>query len=99
MKALITGGAGFIGSHLADRLLADGHEVRAFDNLDPQVHPGGDRPGYLDADVDLQTGDVRDRDAVRNALDGVDPHTLPLRHWDGRHDNWQAGSRDQQWPL
>src|SRR5437762_2572075 len=72
MKALITGGAGFIGSHLADRLLADGHEVRAFDNLDPQVHPGGDRPGYLDADVDLQTGDVRDRDAVRRALDGVD---------------------------
>src|SRR5436190_2144467 len=72
MKALITGGAGFIGSHLADRLLADGHEVRAFDNLDPQVHPGGDRPGYLDADVDLQTGDVRDRDAVHRALDAVD---------------------------
>jgi dTDP-L-rhamnose 4-epimerase len=72
MKVLITGGAGFIGSHLADRLLADGHEVRALDNLDPQVHAGGERPDYLDPEVELQTGDVRDRDAVRLALDGVD---------------------------
>src|ERR671934_1334516 len=72
MKVLITGGAGFIGSHLADRLLADGHDVRALDNLDGQVHPAGERPGYLDADVDLHLGDVRDRDAVRRALDGVD---------------------------
>ena len=72
MKVLITGGAGFIGSHLADRLLADGHEVRALDNLDPQVHAGGDRPDYLDPEVELQTGDVRDRDAVRLALDGVE---------------------------
>jgi len=44
MRVLITGGAGFIGSHLADRLLAGGHEVRALDSLDPQVHPAGDRP-------------------------------------------------------
>jgi dTDP-L-rhamnose 4-epimerase len=72
MKVLITGGAGFIGSHLADRLLTDGHEVRALDNLDPQVHADGERPDYLDAAVELQTGDVRDRDAVRRALDGVD---------------------------
>ncbi len=72
MKVLITGGAGFIGSHLADRLLADGHEVRAFDNLDPQVHLQGGRPEYLDPEVELQTGDVRDRDAVRRALEGVD---------------------------
>src|SRR5919201_5489 len=72
MKVLITGGAGFIGSHLADRLLADGHEVRALDNLDSQVHPGGERPGYLDACVELHLGDVRDRDAVRSALEGVD---------------------------
>jgi dTDP-L-rhamnose 4-epimerase len=72
MKVLITGGAGFIGSHLADGLLADGHEVRALDNLDGQVHPGGERPGYLDAEVELHAGDVRDRDAVRRALDGVD---------------------------
>ena len=72
MKVLITGGGGFIGSHLADRLLADGHEVRALDNLDPQVHPGSERPDYLDAAVELQIGDVRDHDAVRRALDGVD---------------------------
>src|SRR5204863_3303524 len=72
MKVLITGGAGFIGSHLADRLLADGHEVRALDNLDPQVHSQGERPDYLDLDVELHTGDVRDHDAVRRALDGVD---------------------------
>jgi dTDP-L-rhamnose 4-epimerase len=72
MNVLITGGAGFIGSHLADRLLADGHEVRALDNLDPQVHGGSERPGYLAPDVELHAGDVRDHDAVRRALDGVD---------------------------
>jgi dTDP-L-rhamnose 4-epimerase len=68
---LITGGAGFIGSHLADELLARGHRVRALDNLTPQVHEGGVRPGYLAADVELQVGDVRDGDAVRRALAGV----------------------------
>src|SRR6266576_5776439 len=72
MRVLITGGAGFIGSHLADRLLAEGHQVRALDNLDPQVHPGGERPDYLEGDVELQIGDVRDHEAVRHALDGVD---------------------------
>jgi dTDP-L-rhamnose 4-epimerase len=72
MKVLVTGGAGFIGSHLADRLLADGYEVRALDNLDPQVHRDGERPDYLADDVELQVGDVRERDAVRRALGGVD---------------------------
>src|SRR6478609_8267553 len=72
MRVLITGGAGFIGSHLADRLLAEGHEVRALDNLDPQVHPAGERPDYLDGEVELQVGDVRDHEAVGRALDGVD---------------------------
>src|SRR5437588_8013603 len=72
MRVLVTGGAGFIGSHLADRLLADGHEVRALDSLDPQVHPDGERPDYLDEAVELQVGDVRDRDAVRGALESVD---------------------------
>jgi dTDP-L-rhamnose 4-epimerase len=72
MRVLITGGAGFIGSHLADRLLAEGHDVRALDNLDPQVHGSGQRPDYLDADVELQVGDVRDHDAVGRALEGVD---------------------------
>jgi dTDP-L-rhamnose 4-epimerase len=72
MRVLITGGAGFIGSHLADRLLADGHEVRALDSLDPQVHPAADRPDYLDSDVELRIGDVRDREAVRDALEDVE---------------------------
>jgi dTDP-L-rhamnose 4-epimerase len=72
MRVLITGGAGFIGSHLADRLLAEGHEVRALDNLDPQVHTTGERPGYLHGDVELQVGDVRDHEAVKRALDGMD---------------------------
>ncbi len=72
MRVLITGGAGFIGSHLADRLLAEGHEIRALDNLDRQVHPAGERPDYLDVEVELQVGDVRDHDAVRQALEGVD---------------------------
>jgi dTDP-L-rhamnose 4-epimerase len=72
MHVLVTGGAGFIGSHLADRLLGEGHEVRALDNLDRQVHPTGERPEYLDPAVELQVGDVRDHDAVARALDGVD---------------------------
>lgn len=70
---LITGGAGFIGSHLADELLRSGSRVRALDNLDPQVHgEGRRRPDYLDRDVELVIGDVRDAETVRRALDGVD---------------------------
>ena len=72
MRVLITGGAGFIGSHLGDALLAKGHTVRALDNLDPQVHAGGERPSYLNPEIELQIGDVRDRDAVARAMDGVD---------------------------
>ena len=69
---LITGGAGFIGSHLTDELLRSGWRVRALDTLDPQVHGSGERPAYLDADVELLVGDVRDADCVVRALDGVD---------------------------
>jgi dTDP-L-rhamnose 4-epimerase len=72
-RILITGGAGFIGSHLADALLARGYRVRALDNLSPQVHGSeSDRPGYLDEAVELIRGDVRDPDAVQRALKGVD---------------------------
>ena len=69
---LITGGAGFIGAHLAAQLLEQGDHVRVLDSLHPQVHRGGERPEYLPADVELVVGDVRDSDAVRKALVGVD---------------------------
>jgi dTDP-L-rhamnose 4-epimerase len=70
---LITGGAGIIGSHLADELLRVGYRVRVLDNLSPQVH-GTERrrPEYLSPDVELIVDDVRNPDAVRRALKGVD---------------------------
>lgn len=72
-SVLITGGAGFIGSHLADELLRHGYRVRVLDSLVPQVHgPGGKRPAYLDPEVELIKGDVRDADAVREALSGTE---------------------------
>lgn len=73
MKILVTGGAGFVGSHLVDALVGVGHEVRVLDSLDPQVHgAGAARPDYLHPAAELRVGDVRDREAVRDALDGVD---------------------------
>ncbi|MBI3890388.1 MAG: NAD-dependent epimerase/dehydratase family protein [Candidatus Wallbacteria bacterium] len=73
MKILVTGGAGFVGSHLVDLLLERGHQVRVLDNLEPQVHGAGrGRPEYLHAEAELVVGDVRDRDAVRHALRGVE---------------------------
>ena len=68
---LITGGAGFVGSHLADGLLSAGHNVRIFDNLTPQVH-GGQVPGYLNREAELIQGDMRDADAVHRALEEID---------------------------
>jgi dTDP-L-rhamnose 4-epimerase len=69
---LITGGAGFIGSHLADALLDSGYAVRALDALDPQVHGESSRfPGYLSSDVDRLKGDVRNAADIERALDGV----------------------------
>jgi dTDP-L-rhamnose 4-epimerase len=71
-KVLITGGAGFIGSHLADELLSAGYEVRVLDNLLAQVHgPMRRRPAYLSADVEFMEGDIRDSGIVRQALTGV----------------------------
>lgn len=72
-RILMTGGAGFIGSHLADELLMRGYRVRVLDALLPQVHgPERKRPDYLDPEVELIVGDVRDPEAVQRALQGVD---------------------------
>ncbi len=72
-RVLITGGAGFIGSHLATELLDHGYTVRVADTLNPQVHGSDvDRPPYLHRDVELLRADVTDADAMADALDGVD---------------------------
>jgi dTDP-L-rhamnose 4-epimerase len=71
-KILITGGAGFIGSHVADELLAHGYDVRVLDNLSPQVHDTRyKRPPYLHPEVELMYGDICHADVVRRALRGV----------------------------
>ncbi len=71
MRALVTGGAGFIGSHLVDLLLARGHTVRVLDDLLPQAHPTG-RAENLSPAAELVVGDVRDRARVDAALEGID---------------------------
>jgi dTDP-L-rhamnose 4-epimerase len=71
MRVLITGGAGFIGSHLADRFLAEGYRVRILDNLDPRVHPPG-APVYIPPGVEFIRGDVTDRACLEFALKDVD---------------------------
>jgi dTDP-L-rhamnose 4-epimerase len=69
---LITGGAGFVGRHVAKALLRDGHRVRALDSLIEQVHPTQSRPSELEEDVELIVGDIRDGDVVKRAVTGVD---------------------------
>jgi dTDP-L-rhamnose 4-epimerase len=69
---LITGGAGFIGSHLADELVRAGYRVRALDSLVEQVHGEAQRPAYLSDEIELVAGDVRNAEVVRGALEGID---------------------------
>jgi dTDP-L-rhamnose 4-epimerase len=68
---LVTGGAGFIGSHLVDALVQRGERVRMLDSLHPLSHPEGP-PGHLNPEAELMTGDLRERASVERALEGVD---------------------------
>jgi dTDP-L-rhamnose 4-epimerase len=70
-RILVTGGAGFVGSHTVDALIARGHQVRVLDSLSPQVHSGR-VPAYLSPDVELVEADMRDLEAVRRAVAGVE---------------------------
>jgi len=69
--ALVTGGAGLIGSHIVDLLVAEGWRVRVLDNFEPQTHRNGP-PAWLNPQAEYQTGDVRNRADLRAALDGVE---------------------------
>ncbi|MFD1720831.1 NAD-dependent epimerase/dehydratase family protein [Amnibacterium endophyticum] len=71
MNILVTGGAGFIGSHVVELLLEQGHTVRVYDKLVGQVH-GGSGPRYLPNDVEFVQGDMSDRAALDHALAGID---------------------------
>ena len=71
MKILVTGGCGFIGSHLVDGLIENNHEVRVLDSLEYQVHEGR-IPDYLNPEADYIFGDVRDGEVLKRALAGVD---------------------------
>jgi dTDP-L-rhamnose 4-epimerase len=73
MKVLVTGGAGFIGSHLVDALVARGHDVRIYDIIESQVHgESGEIPTYVNRSAEFVRGDVRDRDSLKKAMDGVE---------------------------
>lgn len=71
MKVLVTGGAGFIGSHTVDALLAKGYEVRIMDSLEPPVHLNG-RPDYVPGEAGFISGDVRKKADWESALKGID---------------------------
>lgn len=71
MRVLVTGGAGFIGSHLVDRFLSEGFQVRVLDSLDPKIHPEG-FPTNVPQGVEFIKGDVRNREVLLAALQNVD---------------------------
>lgn len=71
MKLLVTGGAGFIGSHTVDLLLQKGYEVKIVDSLQERVHPNG-KPKYIDPGIEFIKGDVADRATMEKALSGVE---------------------------
>lgn len=69
-KVLVTGGAGFIGGHIADRLVKEGHEVRIFDNLELPTHMDG-LPEHLPKEAEFIKGDMRNKKELLDALKGV----------------------------
>src|SRR3989442_2138126 len=70
-RALVTGGAGLIGSHVADLLVREGWKVRVLDNLEPQTHRRG-KPAWINPKVEFTHGDIRDRETIAAALDKID---------------------------
>jgi dTDP-L-rhamnose 4-epimerase len=78
MRILVTGGAGFIGSHTTDRLIEQGHDVIVLDAITAPVHRDG-KPSYLTPGVELFIGDVRNRDLLANRFAPVTPSIAWLR--------------------
>lgn len=72
LRVAVIGGAGFIGSHLVDALLEARHQVRVLDNLDPQVHPSGQPPGFLNPAAEFIRQDIREIDGLRRSLAGIE---------------------------
>ncbi|PYL09745.1 MAG: epimerase [Verrucomicrobia bacterium] len=70
-RALVTGGAGLIGSHIVDLLVREGWQVRALDNLEPNTHKRG-KPAWINEKAELIEGDIRNRDTITAALDHID---------------------------
>src|SRR6266849_8434213 len=70
-KILVTGGAGFIGSHTVDALLDRGYRVRILDSLQERVHPKG-KPAWVPSDAEFIRGDVANRSDLARALEGID---------------------------
>ena len=70
-RALVTGGAGLIGSHVADLLVREGWRVRILDNLEPNTHRRG-KPAWINRDAEFVHGDLRDRATIENALSEID---------------------------
>src|SRR2546421_10475387 len=70
-RALVTGGAGLIGSHVTDLLVREGWQVRVLDNLEPNTHKRG-KPDWINSKAEFVEGDIRDRETITAALDKID---------------------------